>query len=98
MASFHDGRDSERNKKAYLYLLQLAEMAERRKKKMGCGDRSWWRQEYQSSGNSWRKSTGEPAPIEYKPRSCGGDFYANHSWQTSPTPIMKESNWMSRRR
>ena len=27
-------------------------------------ERSWWRQEYQSSGNPWRKSTGGPVPIE----------------------------------
>ncbi|KAM1113637.1 hypothetical protein ACFX13_047233 [Malus domestica] len=92
MASSDDKRDNERNKKVYLYLLQSTEMAERRMKKMGCGDRSWWRQEYQSSRNLWRKSIRGPAP---KPRSCGCDFYANH--RTSPTPIMEESNWMSHR-
>ncbi|KAM2574907.1 hypothetical protein TB2_006788 [Malus domestica] len=32
-------------------------MAEMRRKKIGCGDRSWWRQEYQSSWNSFANLT-----------------------------------------
>ncbi|KAM2050666.1 hypothetical protein ACFX16_032366 [Malus domestica] len=98
MASSDNGRDGERNKKTYLYLLQSAKMAERKGKKIGCGDRSLWRQEYRASGI-------------YRGRALVGLFRLNRNpylvavismqitaLQASPTPIMEKWNWMSHRR